>query len=380
MHFKGCILCHVFTSELPTKTIVGLFLPRFIQIMRIINLGYRGIHLPDAGVHLDGSGPVPSRGLASHHEKVSDNASVIFISHAHSDHVPRNRKRPVCATPATAALMRDRGHTGPIREIPFGEPVTFPRATVTLYPAGHILGSSMIFVESEQGSLLYTGDCRTPPSPVSEGFELPDRPVDFLIIEATFALPLYKWDTHEVLFRQIRHFAAETLADEATPVILCYNLGKAQEVMHALAASDPPLTVQIHRDGEKLCHVYEQFGLDLGSWEPYNPDTIAGKVLLTPSPSLDSPKFQKLQNRRIAYVSGWASLKTRAAQIHADTLIPLSDHLDFFELLNVCRKLKPRHTWLTHSPNPDVVLHFLQQDGLSCSSLEPEQTSDEGKN
>ncbi|MGM0739760.1 MAG: hypothetical protein ACQETM_11445, partial [Bacteroidota bacterium] len=64
----------------------------------------------------------------------------------------------------------------------------------------------------------------------------------------------------------------------------------------------------------------------------------------------------------------------RASQLLADALIPLSDHLDFFQLLDVCRKLAPRHAWLTHSPDPTVALHYLQQEGFSCSSLDKERT------
>lgn len=344
--------------------------------MQVKNLGYQGIHLPDANLLLDGSGlDLPT-----------------FITHAHADHVPRNRRHPVYASPATAALMRARGHSGPIEELPFGETVSLPgseqsksdhagpghagsgQTRVTLFPAGHILGSAMVFVETDLGSLLYTGDCRVPPSPATEGFRLPDRRVDYLIIEATFALPIYKWESHDVLFRQVHRFVLDSLREDATPVLLCYNLGKAQEVMHALASCDPPVTVQIHGAGEKLCRVYEQFGVDIGRWEPYDRDTLSGKVLITPSSSLDTPMIGDIRKKRIAYVSGWAALEARASQLLADELIPISDHLDFFELLDVCRTLAPRHTWLTHSPDPGVALFYLQQEGLSCSSLEEERS------
>ena len=328
--------------------------------MEIKNLGYNGILLPDANILLDGSGSGSSD-------------ADIFISHAHADHVPGNRRSSVTASPATAALMRARGHSGPVNELPFGKPMQLPRARVTLYPAGHILGSSMILVETADGSLLYTGDCRTPPSPASEGFLLPDIPVDYLIIEATFALPIYKWRPYDVLFRQLCDFVHECLSEDATPVLLCYNLGKAQEVMHALARCDPPVTVQIHSAGEKLCVVYEQFGVDLGTWEPYDRTTLDGKVLVTPSSTLESPMIRNIRKRRVAYISGWASLESRASQLLADALIPLSDHLDFFSLLDVCRALKPRHIRLTHSPNPDTALYYLRKEGFSCSSLDSDQ-------
>lgn len=330
--------------------------------MAFIKSGHHGLFLPDAGVAFDG--PVPREHEGS-----------VFISHAHADHTPQSRKLTVFASPATADLMRARGHTGTIHPVPFGETVRLPNAEVTLYPAGHILGSAMIFVESGNGSLLYTGDCRTPPSPVTEGFSLPDRPVDELIIEATFALPLYKWEEHHILAGQIRRFAQETLEDGATPVMFCYNLGKAQEVMHILAGGGSadrnvrPFGVQIHEAGAALCRVYEKYGVDLGNWEPFNPETLAGKVLITPATSPDSPILGRVQNPRIAYISGWAALESRAQQMNADTHIPLSDHLDFFELLSVCRNLAPKHVWLTHSPNPDVALHFLELEGISAGTL-----------
>ncbi len=330
--------------------------------MNLQKSGFHGFYLPDAGIALDG--PLP------------DGGDAVFISHAHADHAPRNRGAEVYASPATAALIRARGHKGPVNEVPFGETVSFPRADVTLYPAGHILGSAMIYIVSESGSMLYTGDCRTPPSPTSEGFELPDAPVDHLVIEATFGLPIYKWAPHEQLFAQIRDFARNALNDGATPVLLCYNLGKAQEVMHALAGACPEMAVQIHGAGAPLCRVYESFGINLGRWEPYDKSSVPGKALITPASTADTAMVQNIRNARIAYVSGWASLEARASQLLADALIPLSDHLDFFELLDTCRKCNPGHVYLTHSPNPDVALHFLEQEGFSCSSLDLEMIDD----
>lgn len=327
--------------------------------MQIRNTGHNGIHLPASHIVLDGAGTDPQ--------------AHIFISHAHSDHVPGKRSVPVYASPATAALMRARGHRGPVRELTFGQTLALPSADVTMYPAGHILGSAMFFIETEEGSLLYTGDCRRPPSPASEGFALPDRSVDQLIIEATFGLPLYKWEPHEVLFSQIRTFAAKTLDAEAVPILLCYSLGKAQEVMMALAASDPPVTVQIHPAGVPLTRIYEEFGMSMGHWEPFDPENLAGKVLIIPSSALNNPDIRMIPNRRLAYVSGWASIDAYGSRLMADTLIPLSDHLDFFSLMDLCREIAPGHIWLTHSPNPDVALHYLQKEGFSCGFLEKEQ-------
>ncbi|MDG5767683.1 hypothetical protein QA596_09420 [Balneolales bacterium ANBcel1] len=334
--------------------------------------GYHGIFLPEADVVLDGTPPRSRKSRSGDESEFH-----VFISHAHSDHAPRSRRIPVYATPATADLIRARGHKGPVREVPFGESICLPKARVTLYPAGHILGSAMIFVETDSGSLLYTGDCRTPPSPVTEGFALPDRVVDELIVEATFGLPLYKWAPYDELAGDIRRFVYDSLENGATPVMLCYNLGKAQEVMHILGDTDPPVQVQIHPAGAELCRVYEKHGVPLGDWEPLDIETLPGKTLITPSNTLDSRQLRDIPNLRIAYVSGWATLETRGAGMAADTLIPLSDHLDFFELLGLCRRIGPKNIHLTHSPNPDVAAWFLQQEGFRAGRLALEENRHE---
>ncbi|MGM0545856.1 MAG: hypothetical protein ACQEST_03975, partial [Bacteroidota bacterium] len=282
--------------------------------MKITKAGYHGILLPDFNIGFDYSGT---------------DTQHTFISHAHADHMPRNRNSSVYCSPNTLKLMQRRGYKGNATVLDFGDPIKIKNARVTLYPAGHILGSAMVFVESDEGSILYTGDYRTPPSPASEGFSIP-RQVDHFITEATFALPIYKWDSHETLAREIRSFAQNTLNENATPVFLAYNLGKAQEVMHMLA----PLKhkVQIHGAGYKMCDVYEEAGINLGDYEPYNRDTCEGKILITTNSALNNGFASNIRNKRIAYCSGWATREATRSQLTVHKLIPLSDHLDFFEL------------------------------------------------
>lgn len=320
------------------------------------------IRLPGYGVTLDGSG--------------ADEGHT-FISHAHADHLPRRsgpgRRSAIVATPPTARLMRLRGYRGEVRELPFGQPLELERCRVTFYPAGHILGSAMTFVEGEEGNVLYTGDYRTPPSPASEGFELPGGEVDHFITEATFSLPVYRWPSNAELAAQVRGFALKALQEGATPVFLAYSLGKAQEVMHLVA----PLgeTVQIHGAGHKLCGVYEEEGVDLGRYESYEPDTCEGKILVCPSSAWNNGFASHLKSTRLAYCSGWATRDATRTQMTADELIPLSDHLDFFELIALCRELRPGKVWITHTPNPGVVQHYLQEEGIAADFLEKADTS-----
>lgn len=328
-------------------------------MIEITKAGYHGIELPEYGIGFDFSG---------------DSAEHIFISHAHADHMPRNRKVDVYCTENTHKLMRKRGYTGDATILAFNEPLELRDATVTLYPAGHILGSAMVFVETEQGSVLYTGDYRTPPSPASEGFDCPPQ-ADYFITEATFSLPIYKWDSHEVLANEVRSFAKDSLTEGYTPVFLAYNLGKAQEVMHMLAPLEEQ--VQIHGAGFKLCEVYEEAGIDLGMYESYDRDTCEGKILVTTNSAINNGFASNVKRKRLAYCSGWAARESSRTQLTVDKLIPLSDHLDFFELIDLCQKLKPKKVHITHTPNPKVVQHYLDNLGIESRFLDLEaETND----
>lgn len=330
-------------------------------MIEIKKAGREGILLPQLGIGLDYSG---------------SRAEHIFVSHAHADHIPSNRKLSVFATPPTAAFMRLRGFKGKITKLEFNQAIETDHARVTLLPAGHILGSAMTFIESDLGSVLYTGDYRTPPSPATEGFELPENPIDYFITEATFSLPIYKWKPEEVLANQIRSFASQSLEKGFTPIFTAYNLGKAQELMYILKTLNHPM--QIHGAGYKLCKVYEDFGFPLGEYETYDRETCEGKILITPSTGIGTGFASNVKKTKVAYCSGWAANESRQTQLTVDELIPISDHLDFFELIDLCKNINPKKVLITHTPNPRVVQHYLDKLGINSGFLDS-NGSDNGK-
>lgn len=322
--------------------------------MNIQKTGYHGLFFPDLKIALDGYHP---------------DAEYVFVSHAHADHMPGNRNTEAYASEATLGLMKLRGFKGEGHPLSFGDTFESDRFRARIYPAGHILGSSMIYIETDEESLLYTGDFRTPPSPATEGFEAPEQ-VDILITEATFSLPIYKWKTNDELAEEVRTFAAATLNENYTPVFLAYNLGKAQELMHLLAPLQHP--IMIHGAGYKMCSVYENFGFDLGPYQTYDRDRCEGNILICPSSALSNGFASNVSKKRIAYCSGWASNESRRTQLTVDKLIPISDHLDFFELIEFCRKLKPEKVYVTHTPNPAVVQHYLEKENINAGHIDLE--------
>jgi len=327
--------------------------------MRLEKAGYQGIYLPDVRIAMDGTHP---------------GAEFTFVTHAHADHMHRNRGVHTHASRPTLELMKIRGFKGTSTALQFGKPLETDRFRVTLFPAGHILGSAMIFVETDEGSLLYTGDYRTPPSLATEGFDAPKQ-ADYLITEATFSLPIYRWKSHEELGNEIRSFAENTLQKKYTPVFLAYNLGKAQEIMHLLSPLNHP--VMIHGAGYNLCKVYDEEGIDLGNYSTYERSRCEGNILICPSSALSNGFASNVKKKKIAYCSGWAALESRQTQLTVDKLIPISDHLDFYELIDFCEHMNPKKVYITHTPNPDVVEHYLTERNINSQFLDFETILDD---
>ena len=310
-----------------------------------------GFLLPDLDIALDVASPVASR---------------CFVSHAHADHVPKSSRMHVYATSATAAFMRIRGFKGEISEVGFHQPIDLPNARVTLYPAGHILGSAMIYVEADEGTLLYTGDFRNPPSLTSDGFAFPEH-VDTLITEATFSLPIYRWKSHDELYGDIQQFATDALSDGAIPVFYGYSLGKTQEILHALAGIEE--SVYVHESGLGLCKAYEQYGISFGPYAKLGKEIHKPVAVIAPSSADIATLWDSPYPVRTAYVSGWAAAGIRSRSTGADAAIALSDHVDFFELIDWVSILRPTKTYVTHSPHPEIVCHFLEKLRLEASPI-----------
>src|SRR5688572_31045665 len=117
----------------------------------------RGIHLPGPNLWLDPHDPQP----------------VAFVTHGHADHVQRHDQ--VFTTVATAAIMRLRGVTRcEFRTLRYRERHQVGDASVTLYPAGHILGSAQVLVEWNDTRLLYSGDFKLRGCRSAEAVEVPE--------------------------------------------------------------------------------------------------------------------------------------------------------------------------------------------------------------
>src|SRR5205085_1168278 len=140
-----------------------------------------------------------------------------FVSHAHSDHTALHRE--IIVTEATSRLMHSRLEGQWIEHIaPYGRVLNFAGRdvpySIRLLPAGHIFGSAMAHIETEGGSLLYTGDFKLRASLSAESCET--RPADMLIMETTYGRPHYQFPPADEVMKGIIRFCREALDNDET--------------------------------------------------------------------------------------------------------------------------------------------------------------------
>lgn len=287
----------------------------------------RGIHLPGPGLWLDPHVVQP----------------VAVVSHAHADHVQRHQH--VLSTVATAAMMRLRGVTrSRFRTLPFRETADLGGARLTLYPAGHILGSAQALVECEGVRLLYSGDFKLRPGLSTEPTEVPEA--DVVIMETTFGRPRYRFpDTAEVV-GELKAFCRDTLAQGAAPVLFCYSLGKGQEVLACLEGEEYP--IYLHEAHWEMATLYRNLGVSLPPFQKFQPGQKLDGAFLCASGCRKGEWFGRLTGIRTAYVSGWAVEAGARWRFGTDAAFPLSDHADYDDLHAYVRRTGARRVYTVH--------------------------------
>jgi DNA ligase 1 len=287
----------------------------------------RGVYLPRQDLWLD---PWDAKRFA-------------FVSHAHSDHIAPHKE--IIVSERTARLMQSRLPGSRTEHIlPFGEKRMVHGVDLMLLPAGHIFGSAQCFLFAGNETLLYTGDFKLRPGKSAEPAEW--RNADTLIMETTFGLPRYRFPPTEQVINQIIAFCQETIDDGGVPVLLGYSLGKAQEILCSLDGAG--LTPMLHGSVYRMTRIYEQFGQSFCKYFRYNPNDVAGKVLICPPSANHSHMLEKIARKRVAMISGWAVDPNSIYRYQVDAAFALSDHADYNDLLRYVEFVTPRRVFTLH--------------------------------
>ena len=290
------------------------------------------------------------------------------ITHAHADHARSGCGRYLCAAPGKLVMRSRLGSTSPIDTLRHGERTTFNGVTVSLHPAGHVLGSAQVRVEHRGQVWVVSGDYKTALDPTCTPFE----PVtcDVFVTESTFGLPIYRWPAPDTIATEINAWWRANQAQGKTSVLLAYALGKAQR----LAAMVDPSIGPIYGHGAvmKLVRAYRDSGVRLPSIDPVPPRAKRvgqGRALvITPASAAASGWLRAFGEVSIAQASGWMTVRGLRRRRGFEQGFVLSDHADFPGLVSAVEATGARRVLVTHGSS-ETFARFLRGRGLDATIL-----------
>ncbi len=285
-----------------------------------------------------------------------------FVSHAHTDHLARHKT--ILCTPPTAELVQKRIKPTQYQMLNFGQEMVVDDYTLSLHPAGHILGSAQIKIQKNGTTLLYTGDFRLHPSRTVEPFEFVKA--DILIMETTFGQARYKMPSRKEVEERLVQRCHDLLKRNKIPIVFAYSLGKGQEALKIL--TDAGLPVAVETQIARYLPVYEKYGTSFGPYEPFNRNHLRGRILLLPVNYRFHRFYKLLDFGYTIYLSGWGMEPYAERRFGVDEVIPLSDHADYDQLLELVERLNPSEIYCTHGFSQFV--NELKASGYKARTLE----------
>jgi putative mRNA 3-end processing factor len=296
-----------------------------------------------------------------------------YVSHGHSDHA-RGVHETIISTPHNAEVCRLRFGARKSKpalrfeEHDYNAPWTEGDHRLTLFSAGHVLGSAQLMIESDAGSFVYTGDFKLGRAYTCEPAEV--KKCDVVLMECTYGRPQYVFPSRDHVEDDMIAFALKALEDDCVPIFYAYSLGKAQEAMAILGKAGIGLVA--HDAVYQMARVYETCGVKMPAYELYDPLAYDGtKALIWPPSGKDLPATINGKKVRSAVCTGWALNSGALYQYGSDAAFALSDHADFPSLLRYIELAEPRKVLLNHGWR-DFVWR-LKRMGIDAEYLEENQ-------
>jgi putative mRNA 3-end processing factor len=298
------------------------------------------------------------------------------VTHGHSDHA-RPGHQAVLATRETRDIMKirlgeDAGRL--FQALKYFESIRLGEVDVSLVPAGHILGSAQVVIEYRGQRAVVSGDYKRQRDPTCPSFE----PVkcDLFITEATFGLPVFKFDAPG---NEIRKLLASMQAfPDQTHQIGVYGLGKCQRVIALLREAGYERPIWLHGALKSTTDYYSACGMQFGDLRLVADSTeiLKGDIVLCPPSALGDRWSRRFTEPIHALASGWMRVRGRARQRGVELPLVISDHADWPNLLATVADTEAGEVWITHGREEALVYELtrlnLKAKALSLIGLEEE--------
>ena len=289
------------------------------------------------------------------------------ITHAHGDHLRRGHARYILARPGLGLACARLPGRPDIRALEYGERIALGSATVSLHPAGHILGSAQVRIETAGRIYVVSGDYKRQPDPTCAPFE--PLECDLFVSEATFALPVYCWPPTAAVIEEIVRWWLANRDRGIASVLYCYALGKAQRILAELAGLAPE-PVHVHAAMAELVALYRTAGVAMTPTVPATNKQSAlyrGALVLAPPSAAHSSWIRRVGPHSSGFCSGWMQVH-EARRRGYDRGFVLSDHADWPALVATCLETRASRILLTHG-HPETLARSLIERGVDARAL-----------
>jgi putative mRNA 3-end processing factor len=297
------------------------------------------------------------------------------ITHAHSDHARPGSRSYLCHH-FTKPLLQLRLGDHNFQSVEWNEPVSINGVTVSLHPAGHIIGSSQVRVEYQGEVWVVSGDYKTENDGISGVFE----PVkcNVFITESTFGLPIYNWKPQEEIFNNIQQWILANNADGKTSVLMAYSLGKAQRLLSCIEAIGLPIF--LHGAVFNVHQALVNAGWKLPAVQRVQPDTpkeaFKGNVVIAPGSADGTPWMKRFSPYSVGVCSGWMQVRGNLRRRNADAGFALSDHADWNGLLQAITATGTQKVYVTHGFQA-AFSRYLNEKGIEAAEVKTEYGQEE---
>ena len=292
-----------------------------------------------------------------------------IVTHAHADHC-RPGHKALLASPETARIAQVRygqDAFGTVQTLDYGQPLAIGGVTVTLVPAGHVLGAAQVVIERDGARAVVSGDYKRRADPTCRPFEV--VACDLFVTEATFGLPVFQHPPVEAEIARL--LASRDRFPDRCHAVGAYSLGKAQRLIAELRLAGFDGPVWLHGALEALCDLYEDLGVPLGERRQATAAAkadLVGQIVIAPPGALADRWARRLPDPVVVGASGWMRVRQRAKQRGVELALVISDHADWDELTETIRDTGASEVWVTHG-SEDALIHWCGTQGIHAQAL-----------
>ena len=212
----------------------------------------------------------------------------------------------------------------------------------------------MLHATRDEKTMLYTGDFKLRES-LTAGPPAAPLPTDELVMECTYGKPIFRFPPWRAVADRLMELVEAAFREGRQPIVMGYSLGKAQEITRLL--TDGGFAVTLHGAPWTMHNAYAELGVSLGKARRYVIGDFHGRkamdlrergVLVAPPNVARAPFATRFKNPCTIVMTGWAILPDAIYRYGVNHALPLSDHADFDELLELIERVRPGKIYTHH--------------------------------